>query len=80
MTVDGRFGDADLRRDLLNRQMFTSVLADQITGCINDLPLPDISAFPFNDHDSSPVWDVSGILYRMQWMKHSIQDNLSPNE
>lgn len=58
MAVDGRFGDANLCGNLLDRQVFAAVFENQAAGCIDDLLLSHLRVFPFFYHDSSPVKDA----------------------
>ena len=50
MAVDGRFGDADLRGDPLDCQMFAAVFEDQLRCGFDDLLLPEFRIFPLCDH------------------------------
>jgi hypothetical protein len=58
MAVDGRFGDADLCGDPLDRQVFAAVFENQGPGCIDNLLLSNLRVFPFFCHDPSPVKDA----------------------
>ena len=50
MAVDVRLGNADLRCDPLDCQVFAAVFENQDRGCIDYLLLSNLGGFPFLYH------------------------------